>query len=134
MPAPSPFTRGTLIYDADCGFCTITAQKLSSSGAVDIQPWQTVASLEALGLTEDDVSSAAYWVSENRVLAGGAGAISMALRAHGGWAATAAGRIINLPGMRSVASIVYQVVSRNRHRMPGGTQACRLVPKSSAPR
>lgn len=96
------------------------------SGRIQIQPWQTIPSLESLGLTQKDVSTAAYWVVGNTVESAGSAAISMALRAQQGWGAKLAGRLITAPVFRPIASSIYQIVARNRHRMPGGTKTCRL--------
>jgi predicted DCC family thiol-disulfide oxidoreductase YuxK len=37
------------------------------------------------------------------------------------------GRLIRLPVMRTVAAAAYHLVANNRHRLPGGTPACRLA-------
>lgn len=37
------------------------------------------------------------------------------------------GRLLGLPAMRSLARAVYRVVARNRYRMPGSTDACRIA-------
>lgn len=115
----------TLIYDADCGFCTRSAKWLASSGNVNIKPWQGIRDLEALGLTEEMVETAAYWADGGTVSAGAEAAIAQALIARGkGW--QVAGQIILLPGVRFAASRVYKLIAKNRHAMPGGTDACRL--------
>lgn len=115
----------TLIYDADCGFCTRSARWLAAGGQVRIKPWQSFKDLGAIGLTEEMVETAAYWADGGSVRAGAESAIAHALKAKGGiW--IAAGSFILLPGIRLVASKVYKVIARNRHAMPGGTDACRL--------
>ncbi|WP_247042149.1 thiol-disulfide oxidoreductase DCC family protein [Arthrobacter rhizosphaerae] len=115
----------TLIYDADCGFCTRSANWLAKGGAVNIKPWQGIHDLESIGLTEDMVESAAYWADGGAVMARGESAIAQALISkRGGW--QIAGRFILLPGVRHLASNVYKLIARNRHAMPGGTDACRL--------
>lgn len=115
----------TLIYDADCGFCTRSAQWLAREGSINIKPWQGFRDLDALGLTEEMVTTAAYWADEGKVTAGAEAAIASALVAKGGgW--QAAGHLIMLPGVRRIASSVYKSIARNRHAMPGGTNACKL--------
>ena len=115
----------TLIYDADCGFCTRSAKWLARGGNVNIKPWQGIRDLEAIGLTEEMVETAAYWADGGSVKAGAESAIAHALMAKGkGWGI--AGRIILLPGIRHAAAPVYKVIAKNRHAMPGGTDACRL--------
>jgi len=31
-----------------------------------------------------------------------------------------------LAALRPLAGVVYRIIARNRHRLPGGTPACRL--------
>lgn len=115
----------TLIYDADCGFCTRSARWLSRGGDVTIQPWQGIPDLKAIGLSEEMVETAAYWADGGEVLAGAEKAIAYALIAKGsGW--QLAGRLILLPVVHFFASRTYKVIAKNRHAMPGGTDACRL--------
>lgn len=114
----------TLIYDADCGFCTRSARWLSAGQDWSPTPWQ-VTDLAALGLDEDMVTTAAYWVDGGTVRAAGAGAIAAALRTRTGWARLA-GLLIDSGPVRPLARAVYGVVARNRHQMPGGSNACRL--------
>ena len=118
-------STGTLVYDADCGFCTVCADWLADHGTATLEPWQAL-DLEALGLTVDDVTTAAYWLdADGRVAARGAGAVSAALRTcRGGYPLL--GRLMRLPVARTVADAAYGVVARNRHRLPGGTAACKL--------
>jgi len=116
---------GRLVYDADCGFCTRFAQWVGPSVS-----WQEL-DLAAAATTEQEMRSAAGWLDDGRVVVTGADAISAALVARGG-AAGLAGRIIARPPVRGLARVVYRVVARNRHRMPGGTPSCR-VPSAVAP-
>lgn len=123
--ARSVGTVGTVVYDADCGFCTTCARWLERHGTCRITPWQSL-DLATLGLAEDDVTTAAWWLDDTGVAtASGAQAIAAALRSCGpayrviGWALT-------LPVLRFVAAVVYGWVARNRYRLPGATDACRL--------
>ena len=52
-----------LIFDGDCGFCTTSAGWIERRLPDDVRvaPWQ-ILDLEQYGLTESDVTSAAYWV------------------------------------------------------------------------
>ena len=127
--------RGILVYDGDCGFCTRTARWLRRRvpAGVDVRPWQTL-DLDALGLTEAEVRDAAYWVTPRGRRLRGEAAIAAALRTAGEpW--RSAGDLILAPGIRRVAARVYDVVARNRHRFPGGTDACELpsAPTVSSP-
>jgi predicted DCC family thiol-disulfide oxidoreductase YuxK len=115
---------GTLVYDGDCTFCTRSAEWLHSHGGVTL-PWQTV-DLAAVGLTEEDVAHAAYWLdSDGHVSARGAGAIAAALRSCT-WPWRVLGSVMEARPLRPLADAVYGQVALHRHRLPGSTDACRL--------
>ena len=115
-----------MVFDGDCGFCTTTAQWLERhtvADGVDVVPWQRM-DLAAAGLTEPEVTTAAYWLkgSEKRR---GARAIAQALESCGQpW--RTAGKLIDVKPVRPLAALGYEIVARNRHRLPGGTPACSL--------
>ena len=116
-----------LIYDGDCGFCTAAANWFDDRVDPDtnVQPWQAL-DLVALGLTVDDVSSAAYWLEPSGELQRGHRAVAASLRAlGGGWAV--AGRAIAVPPISWLAAGVYRAIAANRHRLPGAT--CSIDPR-----
>lgn len=117
---------GTLLYDGDCGFCTRSATWIAARGNVAIEPWQRRAALPG-GLTEDDVSARAYWLEDDRPVAGGAEAVARALQARGGLLGRA-GRLLRSRALAGVAEAAYQRVARHRYQLPGGTEACRIDP------
>lgn len=111
---------GHVVYDADCGFCTRSARW------VDRAPvsWQSL-DLDAVGATREQADSYAGFLSaDGRITALGAPAIAQAMQARGGWTRPL-GRLMTLPGVRNLAALVYPVVARNRHKLPGGTAACK---------
>jgi predicted DCC family thiol-disulfide oxidoreductase YuxK len=115
---------GTVVYDADCGFCTSSADWLARHGRSSLQPAQTL-DLAAAGLTEQDVVEAAWYLRDGQPPLRGARAAAAALRDCGlPWRLL--GHLIDLPPVRPLAAAVYAVVARNRHRLPGSTDACRL--------
>lgn len=122
----------TLVYDGDCGFCTRSAEFVSARSDVAVSPWQAL-DLDEVGLTEEQVTSAAYWLDgDGDVPRRGARAVAAALRACGpGYAVL--GRAIDLPPVRPLAAAGYAVVARYRYRLPGGSDACR-VPPGATPR
>jgi predicted DCC family thiol-disulfide oxidoreductase YuxK len=116
---------GTVLYDADCGFCTTCARWLERHGTCSVTPWQSV-DLEALQLTVEDVATAAWWLdASGQATASGAQAIAAALRTCGpgyrllGW-------LMTLPVIRVLAAVAYRWVAANRYRLPGATDACRI--------
>ena len=125
MGTPSGRAGTYLIYDADCGFCTRTANWLAARATVALRPWQAITDLGGLGLDERLVTEAAYWVEDERPVARGAAAIGRALIARGG-AAKPLGLIIVSRPVAPLAARVYALVARNRFALPGGTDACRV--------
>jgi predicted DCC family thiol-disulfide oxidoreductase YuxK len=114
---------GTLVYDGDCGFCTRSAEWLAARGRATIQPSQTL-DLDAVGLTEDDVASAAWWLdADGRVAGRGAEAAAEALKTcRGPWRLV--GHVLYARPWRPLADAAYQLVADNRHRLPGSTPMC----------
>lgn len=115
-----------LIFDGDCGFCTTSARWIQARlpAGTPVEPWQSL-DLDALGLTEADVTTAAYWVDASGALHRGHLAIGRSLIAAGGfWAVL--GRLTITPPISWIAKPVYALIARYRHRLPGATDACRL--------
>ena len=115
-----------LIYDGDCGFCTSSAAwiKRRLPEDVDVVAWRDI-DLGAYGLTEADVTTAAWWVDSDRTTHRGHAAIGMSLIAAGGvWRPI--GHLIVRPPIAWLARPVYALVARLRYRLPGSTDACRL--------
>jgi predicted DCC family thiol-disulfide oxidoreductase YuxK len=85
---------------------------------VRVVPYQE-ADLDELGLTREEAEKTAWWIDPDGRRRPGHEAIAGALRAMGGiW--EVAGRVIDLPVLRPIASDLYDLVSRNRGRFPGG--------------
>lgn len=126
-PAPaSSLGRGVLIYDADCGFCTTTANRARAflPSAVSVAPWQSL-DLGSLGLTIEDVSSAAYFVDASGQSFRGHHAVGRALEL-GPILVRPAGWLIRRPPISWLAAAVYAVVAKYRYKLPGSTEACKL--------
>jgi len=150
-----------LIFDGDCGFCTTSARwaERRIADSVAVVPWQSV-NLDAFGLTQDDVTTAMYWVDgSQRPHRGhrGVGFVLRAIAAHYqtrsarhalqsppasaltrtryrliGWLARIGALLCLAPGTSIVADYAYRLVARNRHRLPGATAACQLPPPTTA--
>lgn len=120
---------GRLIFDGDCGFCTTAASWIERrwpSGVAVITPWQFLSDEElgACGLTRDLVARKVYWHDETGNFAAER-AIARALQAaRGPWKVL--GRAIDTVPLRTLARPTYWLVARFRHRLPGGTPACRM--------
>ena len=123
VPAP------TLVFDGDCAFCTTAvgvARRVLPAG-VTVVAWQ-FADLDALGTTADRARQEVLWVDADGTVSGGAAAVARLLRAAG-LPLSVLGVLISLPPLRWVAPPVYRLVAANRHRLPGGTPACRMPPR-----
>ncbi len=118
-----------LVFDGDCGFCTTSAVFLERRVAgrttpYAVVPWQR-ADLPAFGLTEAQCTEAVRWVGSDGRSYAGALAIAAALRA-GRMPWRPVGWVLQLPGIRSLAAVVYRWVAAHRYQLPGGTPACRV--------
>ncbi|GAA0740427.1 DUF393 domain-containing protein [Dactylosporangium roseum] len=124
--------RPTFLFDGDCAFCSSCARFIEKRirPDADVVAWQ-FADLDALGVTEEQVSSAVYYVAAGRPVTAGPVAIADLLRrASAPW--HLAGALLGLRPVSAAAWPVYRWVARNRHRMPGGTAACALPPNHPA--
>jgi len=122
-----------LLYDGDCAFCTTCARVLEKRIRPDaeIVAWQLI-DLDQLGVTAKQAAAAVQWVPIDGTVRSGHEAIAAALGTAGrAW--RIAGRVILLPGITWVAARVYRLVANNRHRLPGGTPACRTSSRVPGP-
>lgn len=118
--------RPLMIYDGDCGFCQNSLSWLKSrlSYWPTTLPWQ-LADLPALGLTKEQCTAAMQWIDESgRVYAGARAFARLFARQHGAWKLPA--YAIEAPLVGQISRLVYRCIARNRHRLPGATQACSL--------
>ncbi len=113
------------LYDGDCAFCTRCADFLERCVRTEaaVAPWQSV-DLEALGIGRRAVEDAVQWAEPGLVKAGPDAIAMLLCRAQWYW------RPLGLIAARKFVSRllwpVYRLVSRNRHRLPGGTAACAI--------
>lgn len=123
--------RPLLIFDGDCGFCTRSVEWIRDHlrGTLAIAPWQFIEhrgpGLAAVGLRAAELERYAWWIGASGRKERGHRAIGNALLSCGGlWPLV--GRLLLTPPFSWLAAAGYRLVSRYRHRMPGGTPACRL--------
>ena len=121
-------TEQLLVYDGDCSFCTSCVRWITAhwNGPQRAVAWQHLDAddLDRIGLTLDDVRRASWWVDSTRGRSRGHLAIAHALRAAHGWPSV--GGLMLVPPLRWLAAGVYLLIARWRHRLPGGTPACRM--------
>lgn len=137
MQAPPPYAlrmntapaNQALVYDGDCAFCTRSAQWIAGRWAAParIAPWQDLGpdGLAALGLTEAEARDAAWWVEPNGRRRRGHRAVAAAMSHANGWV-RATGVVLAVPPCSWLGALVYPLIARYRHRLPGGTASCRV--------
>lgn len=118
--------HGTLVYDGDCGFCTSSAKWIERRLGDDVQVemWQAL-DLAAMGLTSDDVNTAAYFVDPDGTLHRGHAAIGRSLE-HSSLPFRPVGWVMQRPPVSWLAAPTYRLVAKYRYRLPGATDACRI--------
>lgn len=128
--------KPVLAYDGDCGMCTKSARLVTtwvrrSPADFDVIAYQD-ADLPTLGLTAAECDEALRWVARDRGLSSAQDAVARTLLA-GRLPVRPFGALLLVPGVNTLAGVVYRWVARNRHRLPGGTPACAL-PAADRPR
>lgn len=99
--------------------------RLNTLDRFDILPWQTPGLLARVGLTEQQCTEAAWFVDAEGRLHRGAAAMNAALEALGGGYRLAA-FAYRVPGLRQFEDLGYAWIARNRHRLPGASDACQV--------
>ena len=115
-----------LVFDGDCGFCTKSAAWIAHRmpRGTAVQPSQAL-DLRAIGLTPRDVETAAYWIDRDGGTHRGHRAVAHALITAGG-AWRIIGRALLIPPISWLAAVAYELVAKNRGRLPGATDACKI--------
>jgi predicted DCC family thiol-disulfide oxidoreductase YuxK len=114
-----------LIFDGDCAFCSSSARVLRkmTRNKVAIEPYQYL-DLADYSLTQDQTSKAVYFVTPTDTFSAAKAIARCLIDARTPW--SIAGFLLNIPVVISVGELVYTWVSKNRHRLPGGTPECSL--------
>jgi predicted DCC family thiol-disulfide oxidoreductase YuxK len=120
--------RPTFLFDGDCAFCSSCARFIERHirPSAQVLAWQS-ADLDELDLTVEQCEAAVQYVAHGKQTAGPAAIADLLRDAPGLW--RTAGRLLGLRPLIALAWPVYNWVARNRHRLPGGTAACKLPAK-----
>ena len=118
-----------LIFDGDCGFCTSTSNFIAkhSSGPIVAHPWQFIEVTE-YGLTQSQTAAKVYLVRDGNAYAGHE-AFAQILILQRNLFLRGVGHALMVPPLSWVARPGYSLVARFRHRLPGGTPACKMEQK-----
>jgi predicted DCC family thiol-disulfide oxidoreductase YuxK len=119
-------TRPVFLYDGDCAFCSSSARFIERRipTTARVEAWQ-LADLETLGVTAAEAEAAVQWIAVDGTVASGEVAIARLLVDAGSfWRPL--GWLIGAPPLGWVARPLYDLVARNRQRLPGGTATCSL--------
>jgi predicted DCC family thiol-disulfide oxidoreductase YuxK len=118
----------TLIFDGDCSFCTSAADLVVRRSRVPVKAhaWQ-LTDVSRFGLTETQTAARVYLVLGDERF-GGHLAFAYLLFIQPNWLLKAVGWVMTVPPICWLASIGYALVACFRHRLPGGTPACKLPP------
>lgn len=117
---------GRLLFDGDCGFCTKSIAWLDARSMLGhhAMPWQSVPADELPVPVERLTTEVVLQLPDGPVL-GGADALAASVRASGS-PLRFLGVVVAAPGLRVLARAVYRVIARNRYRMPGSSDACKI--------
>jgi predicted DCC family thiol-disulfide oxidoreductase YuxK len=121
----------TFLYDGDCAFCSSCVRFIERfiPTPATITPWQ-FADLDALGVGVAAASDAVQWIEPQRPALAGPAAIARLLRTSSRRVWRPVGALLALRPVTALAWPLYRWVARNRHRLPGGTAACALPPRT----
>lgn len=120
-------TTPLFLFDADCGICQTGTDRIRRTIAppVEIVGYQSV-DLDALGVSGADVEEGPVLVRTDGTHVVGPAAMAELLAASRA-PYRQAGRAMQLPGIRRVLGAVGPVMYRNKHRLPGAGDSCRVV-------
>ena len=129
-PLSKPSSETLLIFDGDCSFCTTWVNRLEAALPTfpPSTPWQWI-DIGEYALTPEDVAKYAWVVTPGGHYAGHLAASAL-LRMQPHFALRFLGHLIATPPFSWISAVAYGWISKNRHRLPGGTPACALPPRS----
>ena len=119
-----------LIYDGDCQFCQLSLD----FGIKNLRIFPQYVAFQRIqpkdfGLTDKQVRSQIWLASKtptSAVALGGHLAAGAILKLQPSRLLRFLGWLASTPPTSWVASLLYKVIAANRHRLPGGSRACKI--------
>ena len=110
----------TIVFDGTCGFCTRQVRylhKLDKHNRLSSHPCQIVKHDPLYRLEDADCGAMVWAICEDGRREGGAQAFTLVVSTliDREWPV----RVGRLPGVRQVLNLGYQIIARNRYRLPG---------------
>jgi len=115
-----------LIFDGDCSFCTTAANYVvrKARGKIEVHPWQFI-NLAAHHLTQEQASSKVQLIRDGKIFAGHEAFVQF-MQIAGPRGLRTLSKLAMVPPFSYLAAAGYWLVARYRHKLPGGTPACKL--------
>lgn len=117
---------GSVIYDGDCAFCSSAARfgKAKVAPNLEFLAYQQT-DLTKFDLTATECEKSLQYVADDHHIYSGASAVAEIL-ISADFPYLLIGRVMNLPLINRLAQLGYNLIARNRHRLPGGTPTCKI--------
>jgi predicted DCC family thiol-disulfide oxidoreductase YuxK len=121
---------GVLIYDGDCQFCQLSLD----FGVKNLRIFPQYVAFQKIdpkdfGLTAQQVRSQIWLVRRSPATAsalGGHLAAGAILKLQPSRWLKILGSLVSTPPTSWVADALYKLIAANRHRLPGGSKACKI--------
>jgi len=115
-----------VIYDGDCSFCSSAARFAERKVAPKLtySPYQFT-ELAKYGIATEQAQNSLKFVSDSGEVLSAHLAVSQIMRS-GNRLWKLLGIIIDLPVFKLVAALSYILIAKYRHKLPGGTPACKM--------
>lgn len=123
MFSSDPFV---LIFDGDCSFCTTVSNFAvqRTRKPVVAEAWQLV-DVSKYGLTKEETAKRVYLITNIKTYSASR-AVAHLLANKKNFGFRAIGFLLMVPPISWLALPGYYLVARFRHKLPGGTPACKL--------
>lgn len=118
--------KPVLIFDGDCGFCTTTANYVvkRSKTPIEAHAWQLI-DVTVYGILQPQAIERVYLIDNGHAY-GGHEAFAQILQLQKSALLSAIAFLLVVPPLCWLSRIAYTLIARYRHKLPGGTPACKM--------